>query len=164
MVDSVSYAKSREVPLQRPTRRTAVLTAIGVTGAAGALALAIAGNPALAEDPTPGPSSSAGASAPAPARPDRDAIRTQRRDELATALAAELGVDKAKVTAALDKIAAARQADHKADRLTNLKTRLDAAVAEGKLTAEQAAAILDAAEAGVLPRGGPGGHRGRPGR
>ena len=149
--------------MQRPTRRTTVLAAIGVAGAAGALAVAIAGNPALAEDPTPAPSSSAGAAAPAPARPDRDAARALRQDELATALAAELGVDKAKVAAALEKIAAARQAERSADRLTNLKARLDAAVADGKLTSAQAAAILDAAEAGVLPRGGPGRHGGRPG-
>ena len=47
------------------------------------------------------------------------------------------------------------------DRLADLKTRLDAAVKEGKLTAEQSAAILKAAEAGVFPQGGGRGGHGR---
>jgi hypothetical protein len=70
-----------------------------------------------------------------------------------------LGIDKAKVAAALEKVEAARRAEAKADRIAGLKTRLDAAVQEGKLTAEEAAAILKAAEAGVFPHGGhaPGG-------
>ena len=53
-------------------------------------------------------------------------------------------------------------------RLEDLQTRLDAAVKEGKLTAEESAAIRKAAEAGVLPiggrPGGPGGKGGGPGR
>jgi hypothetical protein len=75
---------------------------------------------------------------------------------LAAALATELGIDKAKVAAALEKVHADRQADAKAERTAALKTRLDTAVSEGTLTAEEAAAILKAAEAGVLQQGGPG--------
>jgi hypothetical protein len=86
-------------------------------------------------------------------------------------------VDKAKVAAALEKVEAARRAEHAgrtpakpdpAKRLEDLQTRLDAAVKEGKLTAEESAAIRKAAEAGVLPfggrPGGPGGKGGGPGR
>jgi hypothetical protein len=141
-------------------------------------------SPAQAEDPTPAPSASSpapnssapdssapgssapGSSAPgAPApgsagpgagRPDRAADRAARQDELAAALATELGIDKAKVAAALEKVQADREAQAKADRLADLKTRLGAAVKEGKLTAEQSAAILKAAEAGVFPQGGGG--------
>jgi hypothetical protein len=171
-----------EVPLQRPTKRTTVLAGIAGLGAAGALGVTLAASPAQAEDPTPSPSSSSsadpnssapGSSAPGSAapgstapgagtgRPDRAADRAARQDELAAALATELGIDKAKVAAALEKVQADREADAKADRLADLKTRLDAAVKEGKLTAEQSAAILKAAEAGVLPQGGGRGGHGR---
>jgi hypothetical protein len=170
--------------LQRPTKRTTVLAGIAGLGAAGALGVALVASPAQAEDPTPAPSASSpapnssapdssapgssapGSSAPgAPApgsagpgagRPDRAADRAARQDELAAALATELGIDKAKVAAALEKVQADREAQAKADRLADLKTRLAAAVKEGKLTAEQSAAILKAAEAGVFPQGGGG--------
>ena len=156
--------------MKRPKKRTAALAALGVTGAAGALGVALIGSPAQAEDPTPSPSSSAGTAT----KPDPTADRAKRQDELAAALATELGIDKAKVAAALEKIQAARKADGKgpgkggpgqqsqADRIADLKTRLDEAVKAGKLTAAESAAILKAAEAGVLPVGG--GHRGGPGR
>ena len=148
--------------MERTRKRTLITTAVAGAGAAAALGIALAG-PAQAEDPTPTPSASS--SAPAPGKPDREAARAERQDELATALAAELGIDKAKVAAALEKVQAAEQADAKAERTAQLKTRLDEAVKAGKLTADEAAAILKAAEAGVLPQGGPGGgHRGGPGR
>ena len=170
--------------MQRPTKRTTVLAGIAGLGAAGALGVALVASPAQAEDPTPAPSASSAApnssapnssapdssapgssapGAPAPGsadpgsgRPDRAADRAARQDELAAALATELGIDKAKVAAALEKVQADREAQAKADRLADLKTRLDAAVKEGKLTAEQSAAILKAAEAGVFPQGGGG--------
>jgi hypothetical protein len=155
--------------VQKPSKRVPVLAGIGAAGVAGVAALAFAVGPAQAEDPTPSPSASLSASpsaspsASATDRPDREAARAQRQDELAAALAAELGIDKAKVTAALEKVQAAREAQAKADRIADLKTRLDAAVKEGKLTAEESAAILKAAEAGVLPHGGMGWHgRGGP--
>jgi len=143
--------------MARRTRRIAILAGLGATGAAGALTVAIISGPALA-DPTPNPSSSTSA------QPDRDAERTQRRNELAAALAAELGIDQAKVTVALEKVQAAQEAERRAERIADLKTRLDTAVAEGKLTAEQATAILAAAQAGVLPGGGHRGPGALPGR
>ena len=153
--------------MQRPSKRVPILAGIGAAGVAGAAALAFAVSPAQA-DPTPSPSASASAGATASAdRPDRETARAQRQDELAAALATELGLDKAKVAAALEKVQAARQSEVKADRIANLRTKLDAAVTAGTLTAEQRDAILKAAEAGVLPQGGFGGHGpggGRPGR
>jgi len=143
--------------MARRTRRIAILAGLGATGAAGALTVAIISGPALA-DPTPNPSSSTSA------QPDRDAERTQRRNELAAALAAELGIDQAKVTVALEKVQAAQEAERRAEGIADLKTRLDTAVAEGKLTAEQATAILAAAQAGVLPGGGHRGPGALPGR
>ena len=103
----------------------------------------------------PAPSGSASAS-PAPARPDRagQADARGRQTELAEKLAKELGVDQAKVQAALDKIQAEQQAQAKADRLAALKQRLDQAVTDGKLTQAEADAIYKAAENGVLPQGG----------
>jgi membrane-bound lytic murein transglycosylase B len=148
------------------------MSALGLAGTAGVLGIALMAGPALA-DPAPSASASAPA-APDQAAPDPKAGHDQRRAELAAALATELGIDKNKVAAALAKVEAARRAEHTgktppdpADRIENLKTRLDAAVKEGKLTAEESAAILKAAEAGVLPGGGPHGgpgKRGGPGR
>jgi hypothetical protein len=138
---------------------------LGAATAAGALALVLAGpHLAFAQDPTPSPSS--GTSTPGAGRPDR----AQHQDDLAAALAAELGIDKDKVAAALAKIDANRPkppADAKppseADRTAALKTRLDAAVKAGSITQADEDAILKAFAAGVLSGpGGPGGP-GRPG-
>ena len=142
--------------MQRPKKRSTAIAAIAGLGITGMLGLVLAASPALAEDPAVSPSTSSSASASA-AELDREAQRAQRRDEFATALAAELGVDKAKVAAAVEKVQTARHAEATAGRVAELKTRLDAAVAAGTLTAEQSAAILKAAEAGVLPTGGRGG-------
>lgn len=169
---------------RRPKKRTTALAALTLTGLAGGLGVALLGSPAQAEDPAPSASASAPA-APAPApsgsapaapgtKPDPGADHAQRQDELAAALAAELGIDKAKVAAALDKVRAAHKPDPKTrpdgaakpDRTAALTARLDEAVKAGKLTEADQAAILKAAEAGVLqggpggggPGGGPGGH------
>jgi hypothetical protein len=156
-------------------KRTAVLSVVGGVAAAGVAGFALLAGPAQAEDPSAAPSGSA--SAPAAPQPDPSASaapgtpqgrpdRGARQQELAAALAKELGIDQAKVAAALEKVRADRENAAKADRIAALKTELDAAVTAGKITAEQRDAILKAAEAGVLPgRGGPGGIGGhRPGR
>ncbi|MEV4639887.1 hypothetical protein AB0J80_21325 [Actinoplanes sp. NPDC049548] len=141
--------------MKRSTKLTTAVAGMAAAGTAGVLGLVLAG-PAQAE-PSPSASGSPSTSAPAKSQEDRDAARAQRQDELAGALATELGIDKAKVAAALEKVQTDLQAKAKADRTAQLKTRLDEAVAAGKLTKDEAAAILKAAESGVLPPGGPGG-------
>jgi hypothetical protein len=118
-------------------------------GAAGVLAAGIA-VPAFAQnqEPAPGPSASTA-----------DQRRADRQATLAEALAKELGLETDKVAAALAKVQGQLDDRAKADRLSRLKTQLDQAVTDGKITREQADAILAAAEAGVLPNGrghGPG--------
>jgi hypothetical protein len=128
-------------------------------GGAGALALAVAVPAvAFAQDPTPTPSSST------PAQDEGRARAQERRDKLAEALATELGLEKEKVAAALEKVDEQLRAEAQTERQNALKERLATAVTEGKLTQEEADAILKAAEAGVLS-GGPDGMGGRgPGR
>lgn len=139
----------------RTFRRKLALAGVGVAGAGGLLAIALIGPSIAQADPSPAPSASASA-APG-AKPDRDAERAQRQADLAAKLAKELGIDQAKVQAALDKVQAEEQAQAKADRLAALKTRLDQAVKDGKLTQAEADAIYKAAQNGVIPGGGPGG-------
>ena len=136
-------------------RRSIVVAGISGIGGAAALGLALASGPAQAEAPTPTPSTSS-STTPQQAH---EAFMAQRQDELAAGLATELGIDKAKVAAALEKVQTAQQTTAQAERAAELKTRLDAAVKEGTLTRQQADAILKAKEAGVL-RGGFGGHGG----
>jgi len=83
-----------------------------------------------------------------------------RHQQLASALAKELGVDESKVSDALEKLRSEQKPEgtRKPPR-EDLKTRLDKAVEEGKLTRAEADAVLKAAEAGVLGPFG-GGHRG----
>ena len=70
--------------------------------------------------------------------------------ELAKSLAASLGIDEAKVTAALEELRTAEQAEHAAE----LKTRLDKAVTDGKLTQAEADAVTKAVQNGVIGGGG----------
>ncbi|WBC07008.1 hypothetical protein [Micromonospora sp. WMMA1947] len=137
--------------------------------AAGVLGVGIAApTVALADDKSPNPSSSAGSTDQAD---DRRQKHADRQAEFAEALAKELGVSTDKVTAALEKLHEQRQGDRPErperpsteDRQAALKERLDQAVTDGKLTQEQADAVLKAAEAGVFPGLGKGGHDGRPG-
>jgi hypothetical protein len=79
-------------------------------------------------------------------RPDPAA----RQAELAKSLAASLGIDEAKVTAALEELRTAEQAEHAAE----LKTRLDKAVTDGKLTQAEADAVTKAVQNGVIGGGG----------
>jgi len=134
--------------------------ALAGLGAAGVLGLGIA-VPAFAQqqDPTPSPSASTSTTTP-------EQRRAERQAALAEGLAKELGISVDKVTAALEKVQGQLDEQAKADRLSRLKTELDQAVTDGKLTRAQADAIYAAAQAGVLP-GGFGGHgpgRGGPGR
>lgn len=150
--------------------------ALTMTGAGAVLAIGLAVPAvAFAEDATPTPSASASASAspgagqPGAGQPGkgtdtgREQKRTEHRDALAEGLAKELGIDKDKVTAALEKVESSMAATAKTERQERLKARLDQAVKDGKLTQEQADAVLKASESGVLPGGmggGRGGHRG----
>lgn len=79
-------------------------------------------------------------------RPDPSAMQA----ELAKSLAASLGIDEAKVTAALEELRAAEQTEHAAE----LKTRLDKAVTDGKLTQAEADAVTKAVQNGVIGGGG----------
>ncbi len=87
--------------------------------------------------------------------PPTDDERDERRGQMIDALAAELDLSAAEVTAAFEEL----QQDHADERRTALGDRLDEAVSEGDLTAEDRASVLKAFDAGVLG-GGPGGDRG----
>ena len=65
---------------------------------------------------------------------------------LAASLAKSLGIEEAKVTAALEELRTAEQAKHAAA----LKPRLDQAVKDGTLTQAEADAVTKAAEKGVI--------------
>jgi len=68
-----------------------------------------------------------------------DAANTERRGEMAKDLAAKLNVEESKVTEAMDAIHTERQAERKAE----VSTKLDQAVTDGAITAEQKQKILD---------------------
>ncbi|NUS36242.1 MAG: hypothetical protein HOQ04_07240 [Pseudarthrobacter sp.] len=74
----------------------------------------------------------------------------ERQAALAKSLAASLGIDESKVTAALQELRGEEQAEHAAA----LKTRLDKAVADGKLTQAEADAVTKAVQNGVIGGGG----------
>jgi len=73
-----------------------------------------------------------------------------REAALAKSLATSLGVDEAKVTAALQEIRSEEQSEHAAE----LKSRLDKAVTDGKLTQAEADAVTKAVQSGVIGGGG----------
>jgi Spy/CpxP family protein refolding chaperone len=73
-----------------------------------------------------------------------------REAALAKSLAASLGIDESKVTAALQEIRSDEDSAHAAE----LKTRLDKAVADGKLTQAEADAVTKAVQSGVIGGGG----------
>ncbi|HWI42255.1 MAG TPA: hypothetical protein VNS81_01445 [Nocardioides sp.] len=78
--------------------------------------------------------------------PPTEAERAQHEAAFARALAKELGTTQAKVSAALAKVRATHEAEHRSD----LSDRLDAAVKAGDLTAADKASVLKAFDAGVL--------------
>ncbi len=98
-----------------------------------------------------------------------DNNKPDRQQQLASALAKELGVDEAKVADALEKVREEQkqnapdrgQKPTQTDRTAALKERLAKAVSEGKLTQAEADAVVKAYEAGVLGGFGHGG--GKPG-
>ncbi|GKV74091.1 hypothetical protein [Pseudarthrobacter sp. NCCP-2145] len=73
-----------------------------------------------------------------------------REAALAKSLAESLGIEESKVTAALEELRSERQAE----KAAGLKTRLDQAVADGKLTQAEADAVTKAVENGVIGGGG----------
>lgn len=112
----------------------------------------------------------AGVVIPATAQDDRstsqeesqdDADRGAHADEFAAALAEELGIDRARVGEALRNVRADLREQARERRLRALEGRLTRAVEDGDLTQEQADAILEAAEDGVLPVGRHPGPRSR---
>ena len=81
-----------------------------------------------------------------------DEQKEARRAALITAVAKELGLDEAKVTAAVDEARAARTAEREASQ----KEKLDAAVTDGKLTQAEADAVQKALDAGIVELRGRG--------
>ena len=75
-------------------------------------------------------------------KPDRGAMDAA----LAKSLAESLGIDEAKVTAALEEL----RAEAQSERAAALKSRLDQAVADGKLTQAEADAVTKAVKNGVI--------------
>jgi len=143
--------------LDKTMRRLLVLAAISVV-ALGTLAI-----PALADNFTEAPSDGGteddattgdgeGTEDPESA-PDVPQRVRGMPEEFAEALAAELDLPVDRVT---DAIAAAKERlfqQRRDERLAGLRERLDAAVADGDLTQEQADAVIAAIEEGVLPFG-----------
>ena len=82
----------------------------------------------------------------------RTAEREERRTQLIAAVAKELNLDEAKVTAAVDEARAARTAEREASQ----KEKLDAAVTDGKLTQAEADAVQKALDAGIVELRGRG--------
>ena len=134
---------------------------VGACLAAGLVYPAIA---AAEDTPSPTASASASPSVSPSAGTARDpaakeARRAERQAALAARLAEELGVPEDKVLAALKKAQAEEQSARKTERLAAMKERLAQAVKDGKLTQDQADAVLEAAESGAVPFGGRGPRR-----
>lgn len=83
-------------------------------------------------------------------RAEREAAREARRAVFAKALAKELGIEEAKVTAALDELRTERETE----RAAREKAVLDQAVTDGKLTQAEADAVRKAADQGLVRIGG----------
>ncbi|MBD8869477.1 hypothetical protein [Nocardioides donggukensis] len=127
--------------------RTKTMTAAAVAAGA-ALALGVP-TLASADDESQG----------APSAVEAEERHTEMRTELAERLADELGLDAEEVDAALEKVTGELREEHAAERLAALEERLDAAVEEGRITREEADAMLERAESGE-PRGHRGGFGG----
>ncbi|MBW3561194.1 MAG: hypothetical protein KY437_01720 [Actinobacteria bacterium] len=119
-----------------------VKAGLATTAVAGVLVVG-AVIPATAQDDPPTPQEES----------NGHANRGAHADAFAAALADELGIDRARVDDALRNVRADLQEQLRERRLTALEERLADAVEDGDLTQEQAEAILEAAEDGVLPLG-----------
>lgn len=84
-------------------------------------------------------------------------VREARQSEFAAALAEELGLDEETVATAIDTVRDDLRAAHHAERLAELEERLAEAVEAGRITQEQADALIAAHEAGEFVGRGPGG-------
>ncbi|MFY1651295.1 hypothetical protein ACN27J_10400 [Solwaraspora sp. WMMB762] len=151
------------------SRRITRKRALAGLAAAGVLSVGIAAPTIAFAQEGAEPSASASASTDGSTGEER---RAAKMTELAETLAAELGVSADDVTAALEKVHEERAGDRPergerpegtADRQAALQERLDAAVADGKLTRAEADAVLKAHEEGVLAGSGRGGGPGRGG-
>ncbi len=80
------------------------------------------------------------------AKPDRSAIESS----MAKSLAESLGMEESAITAALEEL----RTEAQSERATALKTKLDTAVTDGKLTQAEADAVTKAFEQGVIGGGG----------
>lgn len=96
--------------------------------------------PAGKPDPTAGPDPMT--KPDPPTKPDV----AEREAALAKALSSKLGIDEAKIKAALAEISAT----HQAERMAALEARLDAAVQAGTLTQAEADAVQKAVDQGVI--------------
>ncbi len=79
----------------------------------------------------------------------RDAVKAGERPDRDTFIkifSEQLGVDEQKLIDALEEL----RTEHRADRMTGLKKRVEAAVADGTLTQAEGDAVVKAAEKGVI--------------
>jgi hypothetical protein len=135
--------------------RTAVAIASGalVLGAGIGVASVASADTPTTPDPTSTPSSTSAPSSPAPGTEPpgwpTDPDQAEREAVLIKALSEMLGVDEAEIKAALDEIRAAYQAEGPAA----LDAYLDQAVEAGILTQEEADAVRQAVEQGVINLG-----------
>lgn len=142
---------------------------LAVLGAAGVLTAGLA-VPALAQDTDDtrdGVQGDTQQTTPEDRRAAKEERRAERQAAFAAELAAELDLPAEQVEEAVATVRERLAEERRAERLAALTERLDEAVADGTLTQEQADAILDGVEDGVLPmlrgwhaRGGAGGFDG----
>lgn len=149
-------------------RYTKTLAAVAATGAIGLAAMPVLAQEdagSATDETTDQSTDESGTTEDSSRDQDRaaehEARRAQELDELAAALAEELGIDQDQVSAALTTVMEERQAARQAERETARQERLDAAVEDGTLTQEQADALAELGDVGVFRgRGGPFGEGG----
>jgi hypothetical protein len=81
-----------------------------------------------------------------PSGPPSETEMKAMHDKMTAALAKELGISQSKVEAAFEKQRTRMEADHRSE----LSKRLDDAVNDGKLTADDKKSVLKAFDAGIL--------------